>query len=216
MLKVAQALVGTGAAHAALLCMVQNGAGKLCALPEARKHPQSAVPGDGCGVAYVVAGDSPAPVLGVRTRSTPSSALDMGIASPDERKYWQPGMSELGIAMNTERLAQILEHGNAVVPMLVSELCEEIGAVPGDIDLLVTNQPNRIFLANWRDALGIATSRHLDTFDRYGNLMTASVPVTLDDALRAGKLRDGDLVVTAGFAHAGDFAAAAAIRWGSL
>lgn len=215
MLEVASALMQDGSARGALLCMVQNGAGKLCALPEARTHPQSAVPGDGCGVAYVVAGDRPAPVLAIHTRNTPSSALDMGIASPDGRRYWQPGMSELGIAMNTRRLGDILAHGNEVVPALVSELCERIGATAADIDVLVTNQPNRIFLENWRNALGIDPARHLDTFDRFGNLMTASVPVTLDCALRAGTLRDGDLVIAAGFAHAGDFAAAAAIRWGT-
>jgi 3-oxoacyl-[acyl-carrier-protein] synthase-3 len=214
MLAVADALMRSGSARTALLGMVQNGAGKLCALPEARTHPQSAIPGDGCGVAYLVAGDSPAPVLGVCTRNTPSSALDMKVASPDGRKYWQPGTSELGIAMEVERLGHILEHGNAVVPMLVSELCEKLETSPADIDLLVTNQPNRIFLKNWREALGVDPARHLDTFDRFGNLMTASVPVTLDHALRAGKLRAGDLLVAAGFAHAGDFAAAAAIRWG--
>ncbi|CAM5279237.1 hypothetical protein SALBM135S_08618 [Streptomyces alboniger] len=55
--------------------------------------------------------------------------------------------------------------------------------------------------------------RHLDTFDRCGNLYGAAVPVTLDQAARDGELRDGDLVVMSGFAHAGDFAAAAAVRW---
>ncbi|WP_245766751.1 3-oxoacyl-[acyl-carrier-protein] synthase III C-terminal domain-containing protein [Streptomyces colonosanans] len=79
--------------------------------------------------------------------------------------------------------------------------------------MLVTNQPNRIFLKNWRQALKLDEAQHLDTFDRYGNLYGAAVPVTLDRAARAGALRDGDLVVMSGFAHAGDFAAAAAVRW---
>jgi 3-oxoacyl-[acyl-carrier-protein] synthase III len=215
MLQLAKALMQDGSVRSALLCMVQNGAGKLCALPKARKQPQSAVPGDGCGVAYVVAGERPSPVLAVETRNVPSSALDMGIASPDGRMYWQPGTSELGIAMNVANLKHILDHGNQAVPALVTELCSRIGKTPADIDLLVTNQPNRIFLHNWRDALGIEPSRHLDTFDRFGNLMTASVPVTLDHALRDGSIHDGDLVVMAGFAHAGDFAAAAAVRWGA-
>jgi 3-oxoacyl-[acyl-carrier-protein] synthase-3 len=43
--------------------------------------------------------------------------------------------------------------------------------------------------------------------------MSATVAVTLDDALRRGAVRAGDLVVVAGFAHAGDFSAAAAFRW---
>jgi 3-oxoacyl-[acyl-carrier-protein] synthase III len=215
MLKLAQALMHDGSIRSALLCTVQNGAGKLCALPHARTQPQSAVPGDGCGVAYVVAGESPSPVLGVRLRNTPSSARDMRLGSPDGRKYWEPGTSELALSVNVSNLKGILEHGNSVVPELVSEVCDAIGATTDDIDMLVTNQPNRVFLRNWREALGIDAEHHLDSFDRFGNLMSASVPVTLDHALRAGALHDGALVLVAGFAHAGDFAAAAAIRWGA-
>lgn len=40
------------------------------------------------------------------------------------------------------------------------------------------------------------------------------MPVTLDDAIRSEQIKEGDLVVLAGFGHAGDYAGAAAIRWG--
>nr|WSX54022.1 hypothetical protein OG409_36945 [Streptomyces sp. NBC_00974] len=42
----------------------------------------------------------------------------------------------------------------------------------------------------------------------------APMPVTLDDAIRSEQIKEGDLVVLAGFGHAGDYAGAAAIRWG--
>jgi hypothetical protein len=67
--------------------------------------------------------------------------------------------------------------------------------------------------SEWRQALGLDEDKHLDTFDVFGNLFGAGAPVTLDHAVRAGRLNDGDLVVLAGFAHAGDFAAASALRW---
>lgn len=213
MLKLASALMEEGALRTALLCTVQNGAGRLCALPEARKKVQSAVPGDGCGVAYVVAGENGALVLGTRVRNSPALASGMTLASSDGRRYWEPGPGEVTIAMDEQRLNDILRFGNEIVPALVGELCEQIGVKPQDIDRLVTNQPNRVYLENWHKALGLDGARHLDTFDQFGNLMTASIPVTLDCALRAGELADGDLIVMAGFAHAGDFASAAAVRW---
>lgn len=212
MLKIARQLIGSGAAEGALLCTVQNGAGRLCALPGARTKPQSAVPGDGCGVAYVRRGEE-SPVLAVETRNDPASAQDMYIGSPDGRKYWEPGESELSIEFNAENLKDILARGNSLVPEVVTAVCEQIEAQPTDIDVLVTNQPNRVYLRNWREAIGLEPDRHLDTFDRYGNLLCAGVPVTLDHAIRAGDVKDGDLVVVAGFAHAGDFASAAAFRW---
>jgi 3-oxoacyl-[acyl-carrier-protein] synthase III len=213
MLRLAQSVMQDEGMRNALLCTVQNGAGKLCALPGARKQPQSAVPGDGCGVAYLTAGEEYAQVLGIETRNTPAHALDMGLASPDGRLYWEPGTSELAITMDATRLKDILEFGNRIVPELVGELCKRLGRKSDEIDVLVTNQPNRIFLRNWHESLGIPAARHFDTFDRFGNLMSASVPVTMDHAVREGRLADGALVVIAGFAHAGDFASAAAFRW---
>ena len=213
MLQLAQTMIGSGAARNALLCNVQNGAGRLCTLPEARRQMGAAVLGDGCGVAYVTAGEE-SPLLGVEVRNNPESATDMGLESSDGRLYWEPGTSELAIKFNAANLSQILERGNRIVPEVVREVCRRIEVEPSDIDALITNQPNRIYLRNWHEALGVPPERHLDTYDRFGNLLCAGVPVTLDHALREGRLRDGDLVVVAGFAHAGDFAAAAAFRWG--
>ena len=213
MLQIAQTMIGSGAARSALLCNVQNGAGRLCTLPKARRQPGAAVLGDGAGVAYVTAGGD-SPLLGVEIRNNPESASDMGLESPDGRLYWEPGESELAIRFNTENLSRILELGNQIVPEVVSDVCAKVGVEPSEIDALITNQPNRIYMRNWREALGIPEERHLNTFDRFGNLLCAGVPVTLDHALRDGLLSDGDLVVVAGFAHAGDFAAAAALRWG--
>lgn len=96
---------------------------------------------------------------------------------------------------------------------MISDLCGRLGVATADIDVLVTNQPNRTFLRNWREALQLPPERHLNTFDQYGNLFGAAIPITLDHAIRAGQVKDGDLVVLGGFAHAGDFAGAAAIRW---
>ncbi|WP_329304447.1 hypothetical protein OG410_39015 [Streptomyces sp. NBC_00659] len=35
----------------------------------------------------------------------------------------------------------------------------------------------------------------------------------MDHAITSGRVKDGDLVVLGGFAHAGDFAGAAVVRW---
>jgi hypothetical protein len=84
-----------------------------------------------------------------------------------------------------------------------------------EIDLLVTNQPNRYFLRNWREALELPQEAHPDTFDSYGNMFGAAIPITLEHAIVDGRLKSGDLLALAGFAHAGDYAAAAIIRWDS-
>ncbi|MFF3405276.1 3-oxoacyl-ACP synthase III family protein [Streptomyces sp. NPDC002742] len=215
MMQLAQKIMADGSARTALIANVQNTAGQMFAQSEVRKHPHAAVPGDGCGVAYLEAGGG-SPILGIRKRSTPEYSVDLGLSAPDGRKYWEPGTGQTDIWFDNGKQAQILGRGNTLVPELVRELCWDLGEEPSGIDVLVTNQPNRIFLKNWRRALDLDEKRHFDTFDRFGNLYGAAVPVTLDQAARAGGLRDGDLIVMSGFAHAGDFAAAAAVRWNGV
>ncbi|MCW2654995.1 MAG: 3-oxoacyl-ACP synthase, partial [Mycobacterium sp.] len=47
-----------------------------------------------------------------------------------------------------------------------------------------------------------------------GNLFGAGIPINLDRARTDGQLHPGDVVMMAAYAHAGDFAGAAAVRWG--
>jgi len=101
-----------------------------------------------------------------------------------------------------------------VTPGAVIEV-DRFDAKPGDVDVFVSNQPNRLFLRNWHDALQIPAEKHPDTFDECGNLFGAGIPVTLDTANRAGRIPNGSLVLMSAFAHAGDYAGAAAVRWGA-
>lgn len=214
MLMLASAMLAAQGGRGALIANVQNTAGQIFDQPDNRLKQHSVVAGDGCGVAYVTAAtDTGARVLGVRTRNTPSAARDVGMATGDGRYYWESGSSVLDVRFDPERTAATLALGNRIVPELVREVAAECGFAVEDIDVLITNQPNRIFLRNWRDALGLPAERHLDTYDDYGNLYGAAAPITLHRAAAEGRVRPGDLVVLAGFAHAGDFAAAAAIRW---
>jgi 3-oxoacyl-[acyl-carrier-protein] synthase-3 len=50
------------------------------------------------------------------------------------------------------------------------------------------------------------------TVDRYGNTAAASIPITLDEAARAGRINDGDLVCLVGYGG-GLQSAACVVRW---
>jgi len=140
-------------------------------------------------------------------------AADMTIAAADGRRYWEPGLSPITVAFTEQRVAAIISRGNRLVPELVTAACTTAGVQPRAIDLLITNQPNPIFLRNWREALELPPAAHHDTFDRLGNLFGAGIPINLADALAQGKLARGGLLALGGFSHAGDYAAAALVRW---
>jgi 3-oxoacyl-[acyl-carrier-protein] synthase-3 len=82
-----------------------------------------------------------------------------------------------------------------------------------DIDVLVTNQPNPVFLRNWRESLQLAPEDHVHTFEEHGNLFGAAIPISLERAAALGKLTPGANVVLGGFSHAGDYAGAAVLTW---
>ncbi|MFD7260115.1 3-oxoacyl-ACP synthase III family protein [Streptomyces sp. NPDC059874] len=213
MLKTARELILGTSARSALICNSQTTAGWVYTDPGVLGDPQAAIPGDGCGVAYLTEGDS-APILGSLARAVPAYAGEMRLRCAEDRKYWEPGTEQFRIAFSEAGIARVLERGNRLVPEAVEELCGGLGLATTEIDALITNQPNRLFLRTWREALRVLPERHHDTFDRCGNLFGAALPVNLDLAVEAGRIRPGDLVVFAGFAHAGDFTGAAAVRWG--
>jgi 3-oxoacyl-[acyl-carrier-protein] synthase-3 len=212
MLELARLMLSTTAAKGALLCNVQNAAGRVFSQPGLRSEPHAPVPGDGCGVGYVTASET-APVLSVVRRCQGEFASDMIAQAKDGRRYWEPGPSPITLQFTEKRVAAITHRGNTIVPEVVHDACREAGVSVRDLDLLVTNQPNPIFLRNWREALELAPEKHHDTYAKNGNLFGAALPINLEDALACGKLKNGGLLAFGGFANAGDYAGAAVIRW---
>jgi 3-oxoacyl-[acyl-carrier-protein] synthase-3 len=214
MIDLARRLMQENGARGALLCNVQNAGGRVFSHPEVRLKSQAPVPGDGCGVGYLAA-SAIHPVLSIVHRCQGEFASDMAACADDGRRYWEPGASPISLGFTEERVAAIIERGNRIVPEMVTLACQNAGVRTRDIDLLVTNQPNPIFLRNWREALELLPETHHDTFDKYGNLFGAALPINLEDALAQEKLRPGGLLALGGFSHAGDYAAGAVLRWGA-
>jgi 3-oxoacyl-[acyl-carrier-protein] synthase III len=212
-MKVARSLIASGEGRTALIAIAQNAAGQAFDQPTIRRKAQAAVPGDGAAVGLVTLSDE-SPILDIECRTYGEFAGDMTLAVDPPRKWWQAGPGEGCIGFTESKITKVLARGNRQVPEVSYAVCDRIGIKGKDLDLLVTNQPNRVFLRNWREALELDKSRHLDTFDDCGNLFAAGIPMNLDRAISQGRLKKGDVVMMAAFAHAGDFAGAAAVRWG--
>ena len=212
-MKVARTLIEAGQGETALVAVAQNAAGTIFDQETIRPKAQASVPGDGAAVGLVALSDK-SPILDIECRTFGEFAGDMAISMEPARKWWQAGPGEGSIGFTESKITKVLARGNRQVPEVAYAVCDRIGIKPKDLDLLVTNQPNRAFLRNWRDALELPKERHRDTFEQCGNLFAAGIPVNLERAISDGQLKKGDVVMMAAFAHAGDFAGAAAIKWG--
>ena len=88
----------------------------------------------------------------------------------------------------------------------------EAGVTVADISLVLAHQANQRILFAVADRLGIDHRTVEVCLDSYGNTSSASIPLAVDQARRAGRLQSGDLVLMTGFG-AGMTWASAVVKW---
>ena len=82
-----------------------------------------------------------------------------------------------------------------------------------DIDLLIPHQANNRIIIHVIKKMRLSGEKVYVNLHKYGNTSAASIPLALDEALAAGKIKKGDIVVLSGFG-AGLTCGANVIRWG--
>ncbi|HLH99553.1 MAG TPA: beta-ketoacyl-ACP synthase III [Acidimicrobiales bacterium] len=82
-----------------------------------------------------------------------------------------------------------------------------------DIALFVPHQANVRIMDAVADRLGLPAGRTASVIEHTGNTSSASIPLALIDAVDSGRVKDGDLLLLAGFG-AGMTWASAVWRWG--
>ena len=92
------------------------------------------------------------------------------------------------------------------------QLLEKSGYTPDDVDLLIPHQANARIMIAVAERLGIGLDRSVVDVETVGNTSAASIPIALDRAWRAGRIRTGDLVLLTSFG-AGLAWGANLIRW---
>lgn len=70
---------------------------------------------------------------------------------------------------------------------------------PEDIDLFVPHQANHRILEAVRKRLDFPEEKVFANLDKYGNTSGASIPLALDEAVRQGRVKEGNLVLFAAF-----------------
>ena len=198
----------------ALVAVVQNAAGTIFDQKTIRPKAQASVPGDGAAVGLVACSDK-SPILDIECRTYGEFAGDMAISMEPARKWWQPGPGEGSIGFTESKITKVLARGNRQVPEV--SLC---GVRPNRHQAEGSRPPGHqpaepgVSAQLARRAGTAEMERHVDTFEECGNLFAAGIPVNLERAISDGQLKKGDVALMAAFAHAGDFAGAAAIKWG--
>lgn len=95
---------------------------------------------------------------------------------------------------------------------VVAECLAANGLTVADVDRFIFHQANLRIIEAVGEALAIPAERLYNNVDRYGNTAAASVPIALHEAVVAGLVRDGDLVLLASFGTGFSWGASL-VRW---
>lgn len=85
------------------------------------------------------------------------------------------------------------------VPGVIDGLLERCGSKADEVAHFVPHSANGVLVDQLVDRAGLTSAQLHRTLERYGNIGSASVAVTLDEANASGALRDGDLVLITAF-----------------
>lgn len=107
---------------------------------------------------------------------------------------------------------EVYRHAVVRMPESVRAVLSKSGERVEDIALLIPHQANLRISEAVQKELGLADRQTYNNIQRYGNTTAATIPIALDECVRAGRLAQGDLVVFTAFGS-GFVWGSCALRW---
>jgi 3-oxoacyl-[acyl-carrier-protein] synthase-3 len=164
--------------------------------------------GDGAGAVILKATEEDKGVLCTYMRSDGSGWPLIQVPSSGSRK---PVTAEtIAARENTFKMAgkQVYVFAIDVIPEIIVEICRKGGIRTSDLDYIIPHQANVRMIDFIAKKFDYPKDRFLLNLDRCGNTSAASVALVLDENLRNGTIKPGNLVLTMGFGGG--------LSWGGL
>jgi 3-oxoacyl-[acyl-carrier-protein] synthase-3 len=166
--------------------------------------------GDGAGALVLGVSERPdSGLLGVQVHSDGRfhDALRISAGGFRSRPFLTAGMLERGEQFPTMQGRDMFRAAVQKLPEVVRSICGAHGVALSDVDWFIAHQANDRINASVRDALGVPPEKVPSNIARYGNTSSATIPILLDEMLRSGQMRPGQLVCL--------FALGAGLNWGA-
>ena len=181
LLELAKSLIESGSKKHILII----GAEKLSKIVDWTDRTTCILFGDGAGAA-VVSADSKNEIIDVHTASDGNYA-ELLITPGGEEKFIKMSGNEVfkvAVQTLTKDVVEILERNK----------------IPSDkIDLFIPHQANLRIIEAVKQRLNFSDEQCVVTVGKYGNTSSASIPMAMNDAYEAGRLKNGDLILLDAF-----------------
>ena len=179
----------------------------------------------GRNTAVIFADGAGAVVLGAGGEGTRGiGAVDLHSDGTHAEKLWvdapgagyHPFISAEQIARGATHLSmdgrEVFRHAVSRMPESVRAVLNRIGATTADIALLIPHQANLRISEMVQKSLELRDDQVYNNIMQYGNTTAATIPIALDECVRADRVATGDLVVLTAFGS-GFMWGSVALRW---
>lgn len=164
----------------------------------------------GDGASAAVLGTSPEPGVGIlgslggSDGSNPSLLYQPAGGSAIPASHDSIGARQHFLKMNGKEIFRLAVR---VMEQVSVEILERHGFTTEDVDLIIPHQANMRIIESLARRMKVPMDRFYNNLDRFGNTSAASVGIALDEAVRSGRLKSGDLLLLVAFG--------AGLTWGS-
>lgn len=163
--------------------------------------------GDGGGAVILEQGTPEQGLLGYNLGAEGAGAEQLYVRMGGSRQpATHEGIDRLDHSLYMDGKA-VYKWATRVLSESIIDVLEQANLKLEDIDLFVPHQANLRIIEASADYLGIDREKIIINVDRYGNTSGGSVPLALDEAYQAGRIKPGDKVLMSGYG--------AGLSWGT-
>jgi 3-oxoacyl-[acyl-carrier-protein] synthase-3 len=177
---------------------------------KANKHRALAILfGDGAGALVFRATDRDAGLRGMKLYTDGGAAKLLHVEGGGfrTRPYWKRGDFDEQKYIPTMDGRELFKFAVTKLPQAARALCADTSTSIDQIDWFLAHQANARINDYVREQLGVPVEKLPSNIERFGNTSAGTLPILIDEQMRAGKLKHGDLCML--------LALGAGVHWGT-
>ena len=159
--------------------------------------------GDGAGAVVLSRSDDDSGILSNHLHSEGKYASELTVKVPGGEnppnklvENWDPEDLTYYPYMNGN---YVFKHAVTRFPEAIMEGLKANNLTPQDIDLLIPHQANLRISQFVQKRLRMKDEQIMNNIQKYGNTTAASIPIAMTEAWEQGRIKRGDIIVTAAF-----------------
>jgi 3-oxoacyl-[acyl-carrier-protein] synthase-3 len=163
--------------------------------------------GDGAGAFVLQASETPGGIMSTVMHSDGSGADLLTLPAGGSKNPATEATIRAGLHYIQMDGREVFRFATRVMAQATREVILSVGIKLEDVNWIIPHQANLRIIEAAARGLKLPIQKFVINLDRYGNTSTASIPIAICEAIKDGRLKEGDKFVMVGFG--------AGLTWGA-